>query len=87
MSKNTNAIDKIICELSKRDYFTQWNKLTESQKRKVRNGKMYFSYDLGMDTLESIEVKRNYINNNIDEEEYKSYCLRYNLLNKTIDIQ
>ena len=37
------------------------------------------SYSLGSDTLESMKVKYDYINERISEEEYKGFCLNYNL--------
>ena len=35
MEKNTNAINKIIAELSLSDYKSQWNRLTDKQKYNV----------------------------------------------------
>ena len=37
------------------------------------------SYSLGADTLEAMKVKYDYINERISEEEYKGFCLNYNL--------
>jgi hypothetical protein len=77
--KNTNAIDKIIAKLSSRDYSAQWSRLTEAQKKRVKFGKLRFSYSLGPETLEAIETKRAYISGEISEEEYKSFCLKCNI--------
>ena len=79
MEKNVKAIDKIIGKLSLNDYLLVWDKLTEKQKNNVRIGKKKISYTLSLETLEAIDIKREYIKDNITEEEYKSYCLRYNL--------
>ena len=79
MEKNVKAIDKIIGKLSLKDYLLVWDKLTEKQKNNVRIGKKKISYTLSLETLEAIDIKREYIKDNITEEEYKSYCLRYNL--------
>lgn len=75
----TNAIDKIIKELSYRDYKAAWNKLTKSQKERYKNGKYHFNYSLGQDTKEAIEIKNEYLKGKINEEQYKAYCLKYNL--------
>lgn len=77
--KNTKAIDKIIAKLSSRDYSAQWSRLTEAQKKRVKFGKMQFSYSLGPETLEAIETKRAYISGAISESEYKSFCLKCNI--------
>ena len=69
MEKNTNAIDKIIGEMSMQCYL--------SARRKMRGHLK--SYTLSTECLKAIETKRNYITGKISEEEYKAYCLRYNL--------
>lgn len=83
--KNTKAIEKIIAELSKRDYEARCKKLTKSQIDNIRQGKKtisnYGGYNLGQETMEAIETKNNYQNGNITEAEYKNYCLQYNLRN------
>ena len=83
--KNTNAIDKIIAELSRRDYEARCKRLTKSQVNNIRQGKKtisdYGGYSLSQETMEAIETKNNYQNENITEAEYKSYCLKYNLRN------
>ena len=81
--KNTKAIEKIITELSKRDYESRCKKLTKSQIDNIRQGKKtlsdYGGYSLSQETMEAIETKNNYQNGNITEAEYKNYCLQYNL--------
>lgn len=81
--KNTNAIDKIITELSKRDYEAKCKKLTKSQIDNIRQGKKtlsdYGGYSLSQETMEAIEIKRKYLADEFTEEEYKSWCLKYNL--------
>lgn len=80
--KNTNAIDKIIKELSLKDYKAQYNRLTKAQKYKYKIGKYQFSYALSYETNKAIEIKNDYVSGNITEEQYKAYCLKYNLLNR-----
>lgn len=77
--KNIEAIEKIIKELSYRDYIVVWRKLTKSQRTKYMLGKYQFSYSLGADTNEAREVRNAYLHDKITEEEYKAYCLKYNL--------
>ena len=67
--KNLNAINKIIKELSYRDFVAATRNFT----RKIR------SYSLSTETLEAMKVKYDYINERISEEEYKGFCLKYNL--------
>ena len=67
--KNLGAINKIIKELSFRDFMAATRNFT----RKIK------SYSLGADTLEAMKVKYDYINERITEEEYKGFCLKYNL--------
>ena len=67
--KNLNAINKIIKEMSYRDFVAATRKFT----RKI-NG-----YSLSAETLEAMKVKYDYINGKITEEEYKGFCLNYNL--------
>ena len=86
---NTNAIDKIIKELSYRDYTAAWGKYPISfipyykgiVTRKPRN--YYpFTYVLGIETEEALSIKKDYITGIIGENEYKAYCLKYNLLSR-----
>ena len=67
--KNLNAINKIIKELSFRDFVAA----TRNFHRKIE------SYSLSTETLEAMKVKYDYINERITEEEYKGFCLNYNL--------
>lgn len=67
--KNLNAINKIIKELSFRDFVAA----TRNFYRKIK------SYSLSTETLEAMKVKYDYINEQITEEEYKGFCLQYNL--------
>lgn len=67
--KNFNAINKIIGELAYKDF----------QVAKVKHGRNIDSYSLGTETLEAMKIKYDYANGWISEEEYKGFCLRYNL--------
>ena len=67
--KNVNAIDKIIAELSMQCYLSA----------KRRTAGRVKSYTLSQDCLDAIEIKHDYLCGNINEEEYKSWCLKYNL--------
>lgn len=69
MEKNVNTINKIIGELSYRDYM--------AKKRKTK-GKVK-SYSLSAETMQAIDIKHDYLNGDISENDYKSFCLRYNL--------
>ena len=72
--KNINAIDKIISKLSMVDYL-RMNPIVNGKKKYVHHR----PYSLSGETLEALEVKNQYLNDEITEEEYKAYCLRYNL--------
>lgn len=74
-NKNTNAVDKIIAELSFKD-FRAANPLLKNGKPKY---KTHHPYSLSEETLEALETKHAYQRNEISEEEYKAFCLRYNL--------
>lgn len=78
-NRDTNAIDKIIAELSMRDYKSQWNKLTGKQKYNVQIGKRQFSYMLSTETTDVLEIKHAYKEGSLSENDYKSWCLKYNL--------
>lgn len=67
--KNLNAINKIIKELSYRDFVAATRNFT----MKIE------SYSLSTETLEAMKVKYDYINERITEGEYKGFCLNYNL--------
>ena len=69
MEKNTNAIDKIIGEMSMQCYLSARKKTCGHLK----------SYSLAAECLEAIQTKRDYVAGKISEEEYKAYCLKYNL--------
>ena len=86
---NTNAIDKIIKELSYRDYIAAWKKYPKTfidYYRGITNKKPRkyypFTYVLGIETEEALSIKKDYITGIIDENEYKAYCLKFNLLNQ-----
>ena len=72
--KNINSIDKIIAELAMKDYL---------RANPVKNGKRVYEthrpYSLSIETNEAREIKNQYLNDEINEEEYKTWCLRYNL--------
>lgn len=73
--KNTTAIDKIIAALAHKDY-RAYNPLNADGKPKY---KRHRPYSLSSETNDAREVKSNYLSDRITEEEYKAYCLRYNL--------
>lgn len=83
MNKNTKAIEKIIRELSYRDYNARYQKLTLSQKRNLAIGKKtlsdYDGYTLSEETMEAIRIKHDYQEGQISEAQYKTWCLKYNL--------
>lgn len=71
-NKNVMAIDKIISRLSFRDMMAAKSK----QKGK---SKQLHGYTLGDDTMEALDLKKRYVNDEITEEIYKVWCLRWNL--------
>ena len=73
--KNTAAIDKIIAELAMKDY-RAFNPRKADGTPKY---KTYRPYTLSQDTNEARQIKADYTADRITEEEYKAYCLRYNL--------
>lgn len=81
MEKNFAAIEKIIKELSYRDFIA-------AAKKKGTYGKPYnpnrkiTGYSLSPETLEALQVKWDYRDGKISEEEYKAFCLKHNLLNR-----
>ena len=77
MKKDTSAIDKIYKEMVIRDYKAAL-KIYKKQYGKRKN-RPQFSYSLGADTMECREIKQDYLCGKITEEEYKAYCIRYNL--------
>lgn len=80
MNKNTTAIDKIIAQLAYRDYRVA-NPLKANGRPKY---KRHHPYSLGEDTNEAREIKENYLSGNISENEYKGYCLKFNLTHKDL---
>lgn len=75
MSKNINAIEKIIAELSMKDFLVT----NPIDKDGIRRYSHHRPYSLSDETLEALEIKKQYLADEITEEEYKTYCLRYNL--------
>ena len=73
--KNTNAIDKIIKELSMKDYLRMNPKKADGTSKY----KKHRPYLLSDETMEALEVKKQYLSDTINEEEYKTFCLHYNL--------
>ena len=82
MKKNVSAIDKIIKTLSYRDYVAASTKFWKTHKRFDKKGNpiQFPGYSLSQDTMEAIEVKHEYIEGKINEEEYKAWCLKWNLV-------
>ena len=75
---NTNAIDKIIAQLAMKDYLA-YNPRKKDGKPKY---KKYHPYTLSPETNEARSIKAMYLDGTIEENEYKAYCLRFNLLNQ-----
>lgn len=73
--KNINAIEKIIAELARKDFLAM-NPIDKDGRRRYANHR---PYSLSSETNEAREIKRQYLADEITEEEYKAYCLRYNL--------
>lgn len=73
--KNTAAIDKIIGELAYKDYRAM-NPVNADGRPKYKS---HHPYSLSTETNDAREVKSDYLADRISEEEYKAYCLRYNL--------
>ena len=76
--KNINAIDKIIASCAMKD-FLRYNPHDKNGKPKY---KKYRPYSLSPATMEAQKIKSDYLHDLIDENEYKAYCLKYNLLNQ-----
>ena len=70
-TRNTKAIENIIAELAMKDYLR-----VNKGKKKLARSK---PYSLSAETLEAREVLHDYIGGKITEEEYKAWCLNYNL--------
>lgn len=75
MEKNYNAIDKIIAQLAMKDY-RMANPLRSDGKPKY---KTYRPYSLSAETEEARQIKIQYMRDEITEEEYKEWCLKWNL--------
>lgn len=73
--KNTAAIDKIIAALAYKDY-RAYNPLKADVRPKYKS---HHPYMLSQETNEARGIKADYIADKITEEEYKAYCLRFNL--------
>lgn len=58
-----------------KDYLTM-NPVDKDGRRKYTHHR---PYSLSIETLEALEIKRQYLHDEISEEEYKSWCLKYNL--------
>jgi len=71
-NKNVTAIDKIISRLSFRDMMAAKSK--QKGKSKHPSG-----CSLGIDTLEALDIKHEYLKDQITEADYKAWCLRWNL--------
>lgn len=76
--KNTNAIDKIIAECAMRDYLAA----NPVNKAGLRKYKKHRPYTLSQVTNDARQIKADYLSDRINEEEYKAFCLKYNLLNR-----
>lgn len=79
-NKNINAVDKIIKILSYRDYISAWNKLSKKQRTDHMLGKYKFSYNLGADTKEAQDIKRDYMNGKLSDEQYMEFCNKHNFI-------
>ena len=77
--KNTNAIDKIIAKEAMKDYLAMNPRLSNGRPKY----KKHRPYSLSNDTNEARQIKIDYLNDTITEEEYKAYCLKYNLRSNT----
>lgn len=77
--KNTDAIDKIIAKEAMKDYLAMNPRLSNGKPKY----KTYHPYSLSYNTNEARQIKIDYLNDTITEEEYKAYCLKYNLRSNT----
>ena len=76
--KNVNSIDKIIAELAMKDYRAA-NPLKANGRPKC---KKHHQYTLSVETEEARQIKIDYLADKISEEEYKAWCLKYNLTHR-----
>lgn len=79
--KNVESINKIIKELASRDAIASYERLSKAQKTNIKLGKKrlsdYGGISFGQDTINAIEIKEAYLMGEINEEEYKAYCIKY----------
>lgn len=73
--KNYAAIEKIIAELAMKDYLAMNPRLSNGRQKY----KKHRQYILSDETNEAREIKSDYLSGKITEEEYKTWCLKYNL--------
>ena len=78
MKKNVEAINKIISDLAMKDYL----KINPRNSDGSRKYKHHYLYTLSEETKEAKEILHQYLYDEITEEKYKAYCLRYNLTHK-----
>lgn len=78
-NKNITAIEKIIKELSYRDFIAA-AKRNGTYRRPYNPNRKIQGYSLSADTMEALQVKWDYRDDKITEEEYKAFCMRYNLI-------
>lgn len=83
MQKNTAGIEKIIANLAAKDYSASMNRLTAAQRKNIATQKKtladYGGVILGEKTREAMEIRDDYLQEKITEEEFKAWCLKYNL--------
>jgi len=77
--KNIKAIEKIIAELAMQDFLSvngirKNGKLIPDLKPKINK-----PYSLSAETLEAREIMYDYLSDSISENEYKAFCMKYNL--------
>lgn len=73
--RNYAAIEKIIAVSSYNDY-RRANPVGKNGKPMY---KKYRPYSLSYETREALDIKKKYLSGEISEEQYKRYCLIYNL--------
>lgn len=74
---------KIIANLAVKDYSASINRLTAAQRKNIATQKKtladYGGVILGEKTREAMEIRDDYLQEKITEEEFKAWCLKYNL--------
>lgn len=78
--KNYAAIEKIINALAFQDYRRE-NPIMANGRKKYKNHRPYI---LSYETQEAMGIKKKYLSGEITEEQYKAYCLRINLANRSV---